>query len=81
VFLFADDGYWYWYYGAAFAPFLTELLPDSYRLITWGTAFLSPSGNRFSGAMQGGNQLYRRTPQGDTFIAGCSTGNVSFERR
>ena len=79
--LFADSGYYYWYYGASAAPYLTELLPDNHRLVSWGTAFLTQSGNRFSGAIQGGASLYRRVGLNDTYLGGCNSGNVTFERR
>ena len=81
MYLFADSGYYYAYYGAASSPFLTELLPGDLRLVTWGSAFLTQSGNRFSGAMDGGAWVYRRVGQTDTYLGGCNNGNVSFERR
>jgi len=82
IYVFADSGYYYAYSGAASAaPFLTELLPDSYRLVTYGRAFLAQSGNRFSGKIDGGLELYRRVSQGDAYLGGCSDGNVTFERR
>ena len=81
MYLYADTGYYYWYYGAAFSPFLVELLPDNHRVTISGTAFLSQSGNRFSGAMQGSAMLGRRVAQGETFVGSCSAGNVNFERR
>ncbi len=79
--LFADSGYYYAYYGAGSAPYLTELLPDNHRLVSWGTVFLTQSGNRFSGAIQGGAALYRRVGQNDTYLGGCNSGTVTFERR
>jgi len=81
MYLFADSGYYYWYYGAPSSPFLVELLPDNHRLTTEGTAFLSQSGNRFSGAIQGSVMLGRTTARGETYLGSCSAGNVSFERR
>ncbi len=81
MYLFADSGYYYGYYGAAFSPSLIEQLPDSYRLVSWGTAFLTASGNRFSGPMQGGATLSRRLTQSETFVGSCSAGNIVVERR
>ncbi len=80
IHVFADSGYYYWY-GAAYSPFLTELLPDNYRLVSWGEAYLIQSGNRFSGAMQGGASHYRWVGQSQTFLGSCSLANVMFERR
>ena len=78
--VFADSGYYYWY-GEAYAPYLTELLPDGHRLVSWGEAYLMQAGNRFSGTLQGEAWLYRRVGQTQTFLGSCRVANVSFERR
>jgi hypothetical protein len=81
MYLNADSGFYYSYYGAPSSPFLVELLPDSYRLTTTGAAFLPQSGGRFSGAMTGRAQLSRGSAQFETFLGECRAGSVSFERR
>jgi hypothetical protein len=75
MYLFADRG------DFSYPPYLTELLPDSYRLVTSGTAFLTQSGNRLSGRFLGLALLSRKVPQSETFHGECTAGNVSFERR
>lgn len=81
--LFADSGYYYYYYGgAASAPSLIELLSDNRRLMSWGTAVLTQSGNRFSGALQqGGTQLTQLQSRGNTYVGSCGIGNLILERR
>ena len=75
MYLFADQG------DFSYPPYLTELLPDNYLLVTWGTAILAQSGNRFSGPFQGIAALARRVPNNVTFHGECTIGNISFERR
>jgi len=80
--LFADSGYYYYYYGAGSAPSLIELLSDNRRLLSWGTAVLSQSGNRFSGPIQqGGTTLTQQQTRGPSYIGSCSIGSLIFERR
>jgi hypothetical protein len=80
--LFADSGYYYYYYGAGSAPSLIELLSDNRRLMSWGTAVLSQSGNGFSGAIQqGGTSLTQQLARGNQYLGSCSIGNLIFERR
>ncbi|HEX5215000.1 MAG TPA: carboxypeptidase-like regulatory domain-containing protein [Vicinamibacterales bacterium] len=81
--LFADNGYYYYYYGGAgSAPSLIELLPDNRRLMSWGTAVLTQSGNRFSGALQqGGTQLTQLQSRGNTYVGSCSVGQLTFTPR
>jgi len=75
IYLFADRG------DFSYPPYVTELLPDSFRLVTSGTAFLTQSGNRLSGPFQGLVALSRKVQNSETFHGECSTGNISFERR